>query len=329
MIPLPSKPKIVEKPENNRAVFEINSLYPGYGTTIGNSLRRTLLSSLGGAAVTKIKIEGVQHEFSTIEGVMEDVITIILNLKDLRFKAHSDKEQVAILKVKGEKTITGADLELPTQLELCNPEKHIATLTSKKAEIDMEVSVETGMGYSSAEERKEDKLEVGQIMIDSIFTPIKRVNFHVENMRVGKRTDFDRLFLEVETDHTVDPEDAFKKAVKILSAHYKAISLLEGEEEPEENEEEKEAKKKKEEEKEKEAKKTKADEKREKIEAMDIEELGLSRRIENRLKENDINKIKDLTSQKEEDVADFEGMGEKGMVEIRERLDKNKLSFKE
>ena len=327
MIPLPSKPKIVEKIEDNRTLFEIDSLYPGYGTTIGNSIRRTLLSSLGGAAVTKVKIEGVSHEFSTIDGVMEDVMTIILNLKELRFKLHSDEEQVAILKIKGEKEVKGSDLELPSQVELTNPDAHIATITDKKASLEMEITVEKGMGYSPAEERKEDKLEVGQIIIDAIFTPVKRSNFNVENMRVGKRTDFDRLFVEIETDRTITPEDAFFKAVEILTKHYEVISSFEAEEEPLKEEEEKEDTVK--EKPKKESKKKEEEKKDTDIESLPIEELGISTRIANKLKEHNIKKIKNLTTKTEKQVSELEGMGKKGVEEVKEKLKKNKLSFKE
>ncbi len=334
MIPLPSKPKVVEKKEDNRVLFEINSLYPGYGTTVGNSLRRVLLSSLGGAAVTKVRIENAHHEFSTLEGVMEDVITIILNLKELRFSMHSDDEQVAVLKVKGEKEVKGSDFKLPTQVELKNPDAHIATLTDKNAVLDMEVSIEKGMGYSSAEDRKEEKLEVGQIIIDSIFTPVKRVNFYVENMRVGKRTDFDRLFIEVETDRTISPEDAFLQAVSILSKHFERISVFEGDDDKKEEKKEikKETKKQEKAEDKKEKKSVKKEKKEEKkessIEDLPVEELGISTRTANTLKENNIKKIKNIITKKEEDIANLEGMGKKGVEEIKEKLEKNKLSFK-
>ncbi len=310
MISLPSKPKVVEKKEENKALFEIESLYPGYGVTIGNSLRRVLLSSLGGAAVTKVKIEGVNHEFSTVSGVLEDVVTIILNLKNLRFRVHSDEPQFAKLSVKGETEARGSSFKLPTQVELVNPESHIATLTGKKASLEMEVEIEKGTGYSSAENRKEEKLEVGQIIIDAIFTPVKRTNFYVENMRVGKRTDFDRLFVEVETDGTVSPEDAFLQAVDILSRHFSLLSSFQGKEHPEEKEKK---------EKEKEVSE----------EDLSIEELGLSSRIVNILKENKIKKIKNLLKKTEEDVLSLEGMGEKGVKEIKKALKKKKFALKE
>jgi DNA-directed RNA polymerase subunit alpha len=219
MIFLPQKPKVIKK-EENKAIFEIEALYPGYGITIGNALRRVLLSSLEGAAVTQMRIKGVSHEFSTIPGVMEDVITIMINVKKLRFQILTEEPQIAKLKVKGEKEVKGADFELPMQVKLVNPDVHIATLTSKNAELDMEIQIEKGIGYLSRERRKKEKTPIGTILVDAIFTPIKRVSFRVENMRVGERTDFDRLFLEIETDGILSPEEAFVKAAGILSEHF-------------------------------------------------------------------------------------------------------------
>ena len=219
MISLPSKPKVI-KQEKNKATFEIEALYPGYGITMANSLRRVLLSSLEGAATTSVKIKGVSHEFSTIPGVYEDVINIMLNLKQLRFKIFTEESQKVTLKVKGEKEVKSSDLKVPSQLELVNKDAHIATLTNKTASLEMEVQVEKGIGYISREAEKKEKLEVGLIPLDAIFTPVKRVSFHVENMRVGKRTDYDRLFLEIETDGTIPPQEALAKASQILVKHF-------------------------------------------------------------------------------------------------------------
>ncbi|MDD5145904.1 MAG: DNA-directed RNA polymerase subunit alpha [Candidatus Pacebacteria bacterium] len=219
MIPLPNAPKIVKK-EGNQAVFEIEALYPGYGATIGNSLRRVLLSSLPGVAATQMKIKGVAHEFSTIPGVIEDVISIMLNLKQLRFKVFSDEPQTGRIKIKGEKEVKGSDLELPSQVELINKNCHIATLTSRTAELDMEITIEKGIGYSPREARKKEKLEIGVIPLDAIFTPVQKVSFKLENMRVGERTDFDKITLEVETDGTLTPEKAFYEASEILVNHF-------------------------------------------------------------------------------------------------------------
>lgn len=222
MIPLPQQPKIVEK-KDNLAIFEIDGLWPGYGLTIGNSLRRVLLSSLPGAAITQVKIKGVQHEFSTIHGVLEDVVTIILNLKQLRFKLHTDEPQRATLSVKGEKKVLGSSLELPSQVDLMNRDSEIAILTSKSSELEMEVLIENGMGYEPVESRKKGKLEIGNIAIDAIFTPVRKVSYKVENVRVGERTDFDRLVLELETDGTISPEGAVNQACEILVGHFALI----------------------------------------------------------------------------------------------------------
>lgn len=224
MILLPKPPKIINKKEN-WACFEIEALYPGYGITLGNSLRRVLLSSLSGAAVTQMKIKGVQHEFSTIHGILEDVITIIMNLKQMRFKIFAEEPQRATLKIKGERKVKGSDFEFPTQVELVNKDCHIATLTDKKAQLEMEIQIEKGIGYQPVERRKRQaKLEIGVIPIDAIFTPIKRVSYRVENMRVGERTDFDRLYLEIETDETIIPQEAFSQATEILVKHFSLLA---------------------------------------------------------------------------------------------------------
>jgi DNA-directed RNA polymerase subunit alpha len=219
MIHLPLQPKIIEKKENWTR-FEIAGLWPGYGVTVGNSLRRVLLSSLPGAAVTQMKIKGVPHEFSTIPGILEDVILIMQNLKQLRFRIYSDEPQKAHLKVKGEQEVKGSNFELPSTVELVNKNTYLTTLTAKSAELEMEIQVEKGIGYSPRETRKKEKLEIGAIPLDAIFTPVKRVSYKIENMRVGERTDFDRLFLEIETDGTITPEAAFSEASEILVKHF-------------------------------------------------------------------------------------------------------------
>ncbi|MBZ9572922.1 DNA-directed RNA polymerase subunit alpha, partial [Patescibacteria group bacterium] len=223
MIPLPKAPKIIQK-KGNTALFEIEALYPGYGVTVGNSLRRVLLSSLAGTAITQVKIKGVSHEFSTIPGVLEDVIIILLNLKKLRFKSFTNEPQTITLREKGIGEVKGKNFKLPPQVELANSEAHIATLTSKKTELNLEAQIEKGVGYSPVEEREQKKAEVGVIPVDAIFTPVKRVSFKVENMRVGKRTDFDRLKIEIETDGTLSPEEALRQASEILLGHFSLFS---------------------------------------------------------------------------------------------------------
>lgn len=228
MIPLPLPPKVIQKNlpagrQGKTAIFEIEGLYPGYGVTIGNSLRRVLLTSLQGAAVTEVKIKGVSHEFSTIPGVLEDTIMILLNIKNLRFKIFEGDSQRFILKVKGEGQVKGSNFKLPAQVKLANPDLHIATITDKKTELEIEIQIEKGIGYEPKDQRKTKKPEIGAVALDAIFTPIKNVNFQVENMRVGDRTDFDKLSLEIETDGTITPEEAFFEACDILIKHFNII----------------------------------------------------------------------------------------------------------
>lgn len=226
MIQLPTEPKIISK-EGNRAVFEIGPLYPGYGTTIGNTLRRVLISSLEGAAVTFVKIKGVDHEFSAIPGILEDVIEIILNLKKIRFKSFNEEPVTLMLNAKGERKVTAGDIETVSDVQIINKDQHIATITDKKTELEMEITIERGIGYVPAEQRQKEKLTVGKIAIDGIFTPIKNVNFTVENIRVGQRTDYNKVLLDVETDGSVSPEEAVKKASQILIDHFIIINKVE------------------------------------------------------------------------------------------------------
>ncbi len=207
-----------------KGTFEISGLYTGYGITMGNAIRRVLLSSLPGAAITQVKIKGVKHEFSTIEGVMEDVVDILLNLKKVRFKFHADESKTLILKKKGEGAVLASDIKPDSQVEVANPEQHIATITNKSTEIEMELVVEKGLGYSPSEARKGEKLPVGTMAIDAIFTPVINVNFEVSNMRVGDRTDYNKLTLFVETDGTISPSRALHKAGNILKDHLEIIS---------------------------------------------------------------------------------------------------------
>ena len=216
---LPKPPKIIKKGEN-RAVFEIENCYSGYGVTLGNVFRRVLLSSLPGAAITAVKIKGVNHEFSTIPNILEDVIQIILNLKQIRFKLFSQEPVTLTLKVKGEKKVKASDIKLTSDVEIVDKDTYIATLTDKKAELEMEIEVDSGLGYVPAEQRTKEKLSIGYIAVDAIFSPIKRVNYEVENMRVGDRTDFNKLSIDIKTDGSISPEEAFQEAAKILVDHF-------------------------------------------------------------------------------------------------------------
>lgn len=206
--------------------FEIDGLYTGYGVTLGNALRRVLLSSLPGAAITHVKIKGVKHEFSTIPDVLEDVIDIVLNLKKVRFRFFADEPQVLALKKKGEGAVLAGDIKGNADVEVVTPDVHIATITTKSGEFDMEITVEKGLGYSPVESRKAEKLPVGTIAVDAIFTPVINVNMEVENMRVGDRTDFNRLTLDLETDGTISPSRAMHKAANILKDHLEIVSSI-------------------------------------------------------------------------------------------------------
>lgn len=212
------------KETEKEGIFYIEGLYTGYGLTLGNALRRVLLSSLPGAAITKIKIKGISHEFSTIEGMKEDIIEFILNLKKVRFKFNADENQILILKAKGEKEIKAGDIHSTPLVEVINKDLYLATLTSKNTELEVELTVEKGLGYSSVESRKNEKLIISEIMIDAIFSPIEKVNFEIENMRVGEKTDYNRLKLEIKTDGSILPSAALKKACIILCDHFTKIS---------------------------------------------------------------------------------------------------------
>ena len=306
MISYPRPPKVIEK-KDNRATFEIEALYPGYGVTIGNSLRRVLLSSLPGAAVTQVKIKGAQHEFSTISGIKDDVMSILLNLKQLRFKIYTDEPQKAVLKVKGEKKVKGSDFELPSQGELVNKNLHITTLTEKSAKLEMEIKIERGVGYLPVERREKEKLEIGVIPLDAIFTPVKRVAYRVENMRVGERTDFDRLILEVETDGTITPEEAFFKTSEVLTKHF---SLFGKKFRPKEvpAEEEKRPKKG--------------------VKEIKIEDLDVSTRTSNSLSDSNIKTVAGILKKSEKDILELKGIGKKGLKEIKKALKKLGLELK-
>mgnify|MGYP001583958171 CR=1 FL=1 len=209
-------------------MIEVDSLYPGYGTTLGNALRRVLLSSIPGSAITTVKIAGADHEFSTLPHVMEDVIHILLNLKQIRLKLYKDEAISIKLSVKGEKKVTAADFETAAgEVEIVNPEAYIATLTDKKAVLEIEAEVSPGVGYEPVERRKKDKIAIGSIALDAIYTPVCKVKFNAENMRVGDRTDFNKLIFEIETDGSIRPEAAFKKAVDILDEHIKILGGIE------------------------------------------------------------------------------------------------------
>ena len=221
-ITLPSKPRIVSE-EGKQGVYEIDSLYPGYGHTLGNSLRRIILSSLPGAAVTQVKIEGVPHEFATLDGVRESVMEILLNLKRVHFVLHGDEPQTVSLVAKSAGEVTAKNFKLPSQVEIANPGQHICDLAGSKASFELEATIERGLGYVPREVLTKDKVDIGTIALDATFTPIRRVNYEVENMRVGDRTDFNRVRILIETNGTISPRAALEQSIETMVHQLKAI----------------------------------------------------------------------------------------------------------
>lgn len=317
---LPSKPKIIREDQIS-GTYEIDGLYPGYGHTLGNSLRRIILSSLPGAAVTKVKIKGAEHEFSAINGVKEDVITILLNLKKLRIRINTDEPQVLNLKQKGIKQILAKDIDAPGQVEVFNPDLHIASLTDKGAELDMEITVEKGLGYVPKEVLQKDRVEIGSITLDAAFTPIRKANYEVENMRVGDRTDFNRLRLTIETDGTLTPHEALEKSIHLMIEQLKAVVGFKEEEiMPTEKQEEDD---------------TKASDDNKKLE-IDAEllktrtdSLGLSARTTKALMNANVRTLGGLARKKESDIMDIDGLGAKGMQEIKKLLAQYGITLKQ
>jgi DNA-directed RNA polymerase subunit alpha len=305
---LPTKPKII-KEEGFTGVYEIDGLYPGYGHTLGNSLRRIILSSLEGAAITRVKISGVSHEFSALEGIKEDIISILLNLKKVRFHLTGDEPQTLSLKVKGIKTVTASDIEIPGQIELITKDQYIAQLTEKSAELDMEITVEKGLGYVPKETLQKDKVDIGTIALDATFTPIRKANYEVENMRVGDRTDFNRLRLHIETDGTITPHEALEQSITLMINQLKAIvGFKEDEEIVETVSTEASGSEPKEKEFDVEFLKTR------------IDTIGLSPRTVKALSSANIRTIGGLVRKKEADILDVDGLGSKGIQEIKKVL---------
>lgn len=308
-ITLPSKPRIISEEEHS-GVYEIDGLYPGYGHTLGNSLRRIVLSSLPGAAITSVKIDGVEHEFSTMNGVREDVVTILLNLQKLRFEMLTTEAQTVTISAKGPKKVTAADLNVPGQVRLLNPNAYVCELTDKNASLEAEFRIERGLGYVPREALKKDRVEIGEISVNAIFSPIRRVNYEVENMRVGDRTDFNRLRIAIETDGTLTPRVALEQAIEVMITQLKAIVGFREEELPsapslassmpvangsgsEANAD---------------ALKTR------------IEDLDFSARTISALEKANIRTVGGLARKKESDLLEVDGLGPKSIQEIKRAL---------
>ncbi|QTM97906.1 DNA-directed RNA polymerase subunit alpha [Sediminibacillus dalangtanensis] len=299
------KPKIETVEVSDDATFGkfvVEPLERGYGTTLGNSLRRILLSSLPGAAVTSIQIDGVLHEFSTIDGVVEDVTTIILNLKKLALKIYSDEEKTLEIDVQGEGKVTAADITYDSDVEVLNPDLHIATL-GENAHFRMKIAAERGRGYRPAEANNHEDLPIGVIPVDSIFTPVERVTYQVENTRVGQITNFDKLTLDVWTDGSIQPEEAVSLGAKIYTEHLNIFVGLTDEAQSAEIMIEKE------------------EDQKEKVLEMTIEELDLSVRSYNCLKRAGINTVQELAHKSEEDMMKVRNLGRKSLEEVKHKLE--------
>ncbi|OEH86354.1 DNA-directed RNA polymerase subunit alpha [Desulfuribacillus stibiiarsenatis] len=299
------KPKIEIKEYNDNGtygMFVVEPLERGYGTTLGNSLRRILLSSLPGAAVNAIKIQNVLHEFSTIPGVLEDTTEIILNLKKLAIKIHSDEEKTLVIDVTEGKEIKASDIRVDSDVEILNPDLHIATV-AEGFPFYMEIMANRGRGYVSAEMNKKEDHSIGVIPIDSLYSPITRVNYSVDNTRVGQVTNYDKLTLEVWTDGSLRPEEAVSLGAKILNEHVSLFVGLTDEAKDTEIMVEKE------------------EDKKEKVLEMTIEELDLSVRSYNCLKRAGINSVQELINKSEEDMMKVRNLGRKSLEEVQEKLE--------
>lgn len=313
---LPSKPKIISE-KGESGVFEIDGLYPGYGHTLGNSLRRIILSSLPGVAITSVKITGVSHEFSVLEGVKEDIVTMLLNLKKIRMRFTTDEPQTLYLKVKGEKVVRASDLEVPGQVEILTPDEVIVTIVGKNTVLDMEIKAEKGLGFMPKEMIEKSRVDIGTIALDGIFTPIRRVSYEVENMRVGDRTDFNKLRISIETDGTVSPSLALSSAIEIMINQLKAIVGF--------REDEPVALEKSVQEDRASVAKSVVDSE---VLKTRVESLDISPRARSALSLANIRTVGGLARKKEKDLLEIAGLGRKGIQEIKKALGEFGITLK-
>lgn len=324
---LPSKPKAVLE-EGSKGVYEIDGLVPGYGYTLGNSLRRIILSSLRGAAVTAVKIEGVSHEFATLEGVKEDVITILLNLKNVRFTLTGDEAQKVTLSVKGPKIVTAADIDAKGAVSVVNEDQYICEITGK-TNLTIELTIEKGLGFVSRDQHHKQKAEIGTIFLDAIFSPIRRVSYDVEEMRVGDKTNFNRLRMTIETDGTIAPRVALEESVALMIEQLAAIVSVDSKKIIEEVQasfvtptmSEKTAS-------------APLQSEEEDVDVTDvlknrIDAIGLSTRTLNALSAANIRTVGGIARKKVEDLLEIDGIGDKGITEIKEALSQFGLSLKD
>ncbi len=321
---LPSKLSVVSE-SATKGTYEIDGLYPGYGHTLGNSLRRIILSSIPGVAITSLKIDGVDHEFSVLSGVKEDVITMLLHLKQVRFRITGDGAQTVTLSVKGPKIVTAGDISVSGQVEVLNKDLYIAEITDKTS-LTIEMTIEKGLGFVAKDTHKKEKTEIGSIAVDAIFTPIRRVAYEVENMRVGDKTNHNRLRMTIETDGTLTPKQALENSIVIMVEQLESIVGFSV----------KATLAKKDEKKEEKAEGTKAEASagEEGGEFTDIlktriDTLDLSTRTLNSLTGANIRTVGGIARKKREDLLEIEGIGEKGIQEIKKVLSNYGISLKE
>lgn len=292
----------IEEHSNLSATFVVEPLHTGYGMTLGNSLRRVLLSSIAGAAVVAFKIEGVTHEFTTVPGVKEDVVDIMLNLKQVRVKSHADEPVIVRLEKKGAGEVTAADIKATADIEIVTPETVIATIDDPKATLVMDIVIDSGRGYRTVEESAEKRTNSDMIAVDALFSPVQRVRYKVENTRVGQTTDLDKLVLTVDTDGSLSPKDAFEEAAAILINQYTALAgATRVEAAPSAG-----------------AKAQGSDDMSELM--TPIEDLNLSARTTNALINNDIRTIKDLVTLSDSELRELKGFGSKALDEVKEKL---------
>lgn len=310
---LPSKLSIISE-VGTKGVYEIDGLYPGYGHTLGNSLRRIILSSLTGAAITSLKIDGADHEFSVLDGVKEDVITILLHLKQVRFRLLTDEPQTVKLSIKGPKSVTAGDIEVSGQVEVLNKDLYIAEVTGK-VNLSIEMTIQKGLGFVAKDSHQKTKTEVGMIAVDAIFTPIRRVSYEVENMRVGDKTNHNRLRMTIETDGTLSPREALEQSITIMVEQLQAIvgfTISSRSSNKESSEEESKA--------DTEDKGSSEGNEFTDILKTRIDTLDLSTRTLNALTGANIRTIGGVARKKKEDLLEIEGIGDKGIQEIKKIL---------
>ncbi|MCA9351286.1 DNA-directed RNA polymerase subunit alpha [Patescibacteria group bacterium] len=326
-IVLPKKLNVVEE-EGSKGIYEIEGLYPGYGHTLGNSLRRIILSSLPGVSIISVKIKGAEHEFATLAGVKEDVLTILLNLKKVRFALHTDGEATVTLSKKGDGPVTAADFDTTGNIEVMNPDQYLAEITTKTGTLDIELTLAKGIGFVSKEDFSTAKPPIGTILVDAIFSPIRKVNYEVEHMRVGDRTDYNLLRITLETDGSMTAKDALEQALKIMIEQFKSILDLKVIEDtrstdtissPDTDDGI--------------IRVVEADDidEEERVELLKtrIDTLDFSTRTEKALSEASIRTLGGLVQKTAADLLDIDGFGDKSLEEVEETLATFKLTLKE